>query len=112
MLEQNFGVSYSPEKIKILFVMLIESGWTQERFQRTLKWFLKTKFNQAWTISDWFGYDVKVYPYSWYLRQVHENGREVNAEIEIVYLPEKKIGYRYIGGDPLPFETKRISDIH
>lgn len=112
MLEQNFGIGYGREKMSMLLSMMKEDGWTEDRFKRTLRWFLKNKFNPAWTVSDWFNHEVKVYSYSWYLKQVHEKGVEVNDELEVVYLPEGKIGYRYMGEEPLPFDTKPISEIH
>lgn len=107
MLEQNFGKEYPIEKFQMLFQMIRDENWTDERFKRTLKWFLKTKYNQAWTIADWFQYEgVKLYPYAWYLEQVSKLGAKANSQIECYELSEnpKIIGYRFADGETLPFK--------
>lgn len=104
VLEQNFGVEFSNEKWLLLAEMIDEEGWTEERFWRTFKWFLKNKKFPAWTIADWFEFGIKIYPYSWYLSQVNEFGGRVNEEIERYKLPNDVIGYRYADGEDLPFE--------
>jgi len=83
--------------------MIHDEHWSEERFVRTLKWFLKNKRFSAWTVADWFDYGVKVYPYSWYLDQVHEFGREVNDRIE-AYRINGVVVYRYADGQELPFD--------
>ena len=104
ILEESFGKDYSDAKMAVLFDMMREDGWSELRFARTLKWFLKTKHFKDWTIADWFQYGVKVYPYAWYLEQVSKNGASVNAQIETYKLPSGLIVYRYRDGEELPFE--------
>lgn len=103
ILEQNFGTEYSAEKWRMLAALIDEEGWTEERFQRTFKWFLKNKRFPAWTIADWFDYGVRIYPYTWYLEQVHKNGAAVNKQIEVYDLGNGVVGYRYADGETLPF---------
>jgi hypothetical protein len=87
----------------LLVDMIREDGWTEERFQRTLKWFLKNKPFPAWTVADWFSFSVKVYPYSWYLEQVSKNGGGVNKQIETYRINGVTV-FRYADGQELPFE--------
>ena len=103
MLRMNYGVEYPAEKMNMLFSMIKEEGWTSARLQATAKWFLKNKKYPNWTVSDWFDYQVKLYPYSWYLEQVHIKGGIVNKEIER-YKINGKILFRYADGIDLPFE--------
>jgi hypothetical protein len=98
-----YGADYAPEKISVLFEMIREEGWTEERFKRTFKWFLKHKKFATWTIADWFDFGIEVHSYSWYLEQVNEFGRDVNKRIE-VYKIEGTVVYRYADGEILPFE--------
>ena len=103
MLRMNYGVEYPAEKMNMLFSIIKEEGWTSARLQATAKWFLKNKKYPNWTVSDWFDYKVKLYPYSWYLEQVHTRGQIANKEIE-TYKIEGQIFYKYKDGTDLPFE--------
>jgi len=103
MLESNFGGPISDGKMAMLFEMCQEDGWTEERFLRTFKWFLKNKPYPAWTVADWFHYTVKVYPYEWYLNQCRP-GQDVLKEMEIYRLPDGTVVYKWIDGEALPFE--------
>lgn len=102
-MQEVFGTDYSQEKISILFEMIREEGWTEERFKRTFKWFLKNKKFGTWTIADWFDYRVDIHPYSWYLEQVNQFGREINKRIEW-YRIDGVLACRYSDGEQLPFE--------
>ena len=64
-MQANYGTDYAPEKIALLFDMIRDEEWSEERFNRTFKWFLKNKPFPSWTIADWFSYGVKVYPVEW-----------------------------------------------
>ena len=108
LLEQNFGVKYPKETFAILFDMINDEGWSEERFQRTLKWFLKTKYNQAWTISDWFQYGVKLYPVQWMHEQINKMGNPPRAwERFERYRINGVVAVKLKDGIDLPFE--RIS---
>ena len=89
----------------LMFDMIRDEGWTEERFNRTLKWFLKNKPYPAWTIADWFQYDVKVYPYAWVLRQVF-NGANWKTDIESYELPDGSVVYKLRDGQTLPFKRR------
>jgi len=104
MLEANFGKDYSNEKMALLFDMIRDDAWTEERFSRTLKWFLKTKHFRDWTVADWFSYAIKVYPYSWYLEQVKKCGQAVNMQIQNLRLSDDTVVFRYRDHEILPFE--------
>ena len=104
ILQANFGTEFSSEKISVLFDMIREECWSEERFQRTLKWFLKNKKFPSWTVSDWFDYGVKLYPRAWYLKQCHENGGYAPIGIQFYKLPDEKIAYKYKDDEELPFE--------
>lgn len=106
MLKLNFGVEYSQEKFSMLWDMIQEEGWTRERLMWTVKHFLKTKKFPNWTIADWFDYDVKLYPYTWYMQQVNEFGGVVNDQLEIFKINGTFL-YRYKDGTDLPFERIR-----
>ena len=107
VLQANYGTEYSPEKTAILFDMIREEKWSEERFNRTLNWFLKNKKYPSWTISDWFDYDVKLYSYGWYLKQVRENGASINNSIE-AYTIDGVTGYKYRDGSELPFPKRDL----
>ena len=104
ILQANYGTEYSQEKIALLFDMIREDGWSEERFQRTLKWFLKNKKFPSWTISDWFDYGIKIYPRAWYLKQCHENGGHATSGIQFYKLSDGSVGYKYKDSEELPFE--------
>lgn len=103
MLKMNFGIEYSQEKFTMLWEMIREEGWTRERLIQTVKHFLKTKKFPNWTIADWFDYNVKLHPYSWYILQVHEYGPNVNEQMEM-FRVNGIVLYRYKDGTDLPFE--------
>ena len=105
-LEQAYGVEYPKEKFAILFDMINEEGWSEERLMRTVKWFLKTKYNQAWTIADWFQYGVKLYPFRWMRDYCAKNGiREVDFMKTLdCYLVEGVRLYKMKDGVDLPLE--------
>ena len=103
LLKLNYGVDYSKEKFTMLWEMIVEEGWTNERLKATVKWFLKNKKYATWTIADWFEYSVKLYPYSWYLDQIQQFGGSVNQQIE-KYKVNGIVLYRYNDGSRLPFE--------
>ena len=88
--------------------MIREEKWSEERFTRTLKWFLKGKKFPSWTISDWFDYDIKLYSYGWYLQQVHEQGASINNSIEVYEIAEGISGYKFIDGNELPFPRRLL----
>lgn len=106
MLEANFGVAFSVERFSALVDMIAEEGWSADRFNRTVRWFLKTKHFPAWTIADWFDYGVKLYPHSWYLNECHKTGNVRIHEQMDVYRINGKAFYRYKdpAAEPLPFE--------
>lgn len=80
-IQQAFGVEYPAEKFSILFDMILDEGWTEARFKDTVKWFLKNKYNQAWSPSDWFQYGAKLYPWRHYREYCHEkNIREIDFQ--------------------------------
>ena len=81
LLSMNYGVDYPRQKFMMLWNMLKEDNWTAERLKATVKWFLKHKKFATWVIADWYEYDVKIYPYSWYLEQIKNGVR--NEEIEM-----------------------------
>jgi len=103
-LQQAYGVDYPKEKFSILFDLIVDEGWNEERFTRTLKWFLKTKYNQAWTIADWFQYGVKLYPFRWVREYCHKNGlREVDfVQTLDVYMVDGVRLYKMKDGIELP----------
>ena len=103
MLKMNYGIDYPKEKMNMLWSMIKEEGWSAEKLKATVKWFMKNKRYPNWTIADWFDYKVKLYPYSWYLKQVNEFGGDVNEQIER-YRINGKVFYRYMDGTELPFE--------
>jgi hypothetical protein len=107
ILEQVYGVDYPKEKMMILFQLIDEEGWSEERFNRVFKWFLKTKYNQSWTIADWFQYDVKLYPFAWVRQHCHENG--LREDVFIRSLDCYNVGgvrmYKMKDGVDLPFPS-------
>ena len=105
-LQQSYGIDYPKEKFSILFDLIRDEKWTEERFQRTLKWFLKTKYNQAWTVADWFQYNIKVYPFQWVRNYCNKNGiREVDYIKTLdCYLVDGIRVYREKDGAELPLQ--------
>ena len=103
LIKTSFGVKYTKEKFSLLWELILEEGWTKERLNQTVKYFLKNKKFATWTIADWFDYTIKLYPYSWYLDQIHQFGSSANKTIER-YRIQGKVLYRYYDGNILPFE--------
>lgn len=105
-LQQAYGIEYPAEKFSILFDLIREESWTEERFNRTVKWFLKTKYNQAWTIADWWQYNVKLYPWQHYRNLCAKNGvREIDFQRSLdCYLVDGVRLYREKDGIELPLE--------
>lgn len=107
MLQTNFGLEFSNEKFELLFRLILEDGWTNERFYQTLKWFLKNHKYPNWTIADWFNFSNKLYPYSWYLKQPDK----FQLEAYIITMPKSEsrvILWKYKDGYELPFKKIRI----
>ena len=104
ILQANFGTEYAPEKTAALFDMIRDDDWSEERFTRTFKWFVKNKPFAAWTIADWFQYGVKLYPYAWYLRQQSDAGpdRIVLKKMDVYQLSPGVFGYKWKDGETLP----------
>ena len=102
VLQANFGTEYSPEKTAVLFDMIREDEWTESRFNSTLAWFVKSKKFPSWTVSDWFDHDVKLYPYSWMLKQVAA-GVDAKTDLEIWEVEYNVFGWKMRDGVPLPF---------
>ncbi|MHB8335807.1 MAG: hypothetical protein ACYDEE_00120 [Ignavibacteriaceae bacterium] len=103
LIKTSFGVIYPQEKFSLLWELILEEGWSKERFNLTVKHFLKHKKYASWNIADWFDYSVKLYPYSWYLDQIHQFGAAANKTIER-YRIQGKVLYRNYDGSILPFE--------
>ncbi len=101
ILKLNYGIDYPIEKFTILWEMIMEEKWTKQRLMATVKWFLKTKRYPNWTIADWFDYQVKLYPHSWYIKQINEGVK--SSEIEC-YKINGKAYFKLIDGITLPFE--------
>lgn len=73
-LEINFGVEIPKEKSTLLFNFLEDEGWSNERFNRTLQWFLRKKIYPNWSIADWTNYEVKLYTFDWIANYCHKEG--------------------------------------
>ncbi len=97
----NYGIDYQPEKFSLLWEMIIEAKWSKERLNRTLKWFLKTKKYPNWTISDWFEYEIKLFPYAWYLEMINKGYKH---EDMCAYRINGKSFYKLNDLNELPFE--------
>ncbi len=103
MLQTNFGIEFLNEKFEMLFELILEEGWTHERFRETLKWFLKNHKYPNWTIADWFNYSVKLYPYSWYLKQPDKSQLEA-YQVKLPKTNSTVVLWKNIDGYELPFE--------
>lgn len=79
MLEQNFGTAIPDAKWMMLCQRIIEEDWSEQRFKRTLKWFLENKRFPSWTIADWFDYNVRLYPIQWMNAEIHKMGNPPKA---------------------------------
>lgn len=107
MLEANYGTEYSTEKLTLLFDTFRQDGWSEERFLRTLKWFIRHKQFPAWTIADWYNFDgIRVYPYEWYLKQCRE-GLDVLAQMDVYRLPNGATVYKWKDGNDLPLPKRK-----
>lgn len=82
LLKMNYGVDYPKEKFSMLWDMIREDNWTNERLKQTVKYFLKNKKFATWTIADWYDYGVKLFSYSKYLEELAKKGATFNNEIE------------------------------
>jgi len=108
MLQTNFGIEFLNEKFEMLFELILEEGWTHERFRETLKWFLKNHKYPNWTIADWFNYSVKLYPYSWYLKQPDKSQLEA-YKVKLPKTNSTVVLWKNKDGVELPFQKIKIS---
>jgi len=108
ILKGNYGADYSHEKALLLLEMIREEGWTEERFMRTFKWFLKNKPFPAWTIADWFQYGVRLYPLEWANQQAHEFGSGVWDRMDIYEVEstdgKKVLLFKWKDGEDVPLK--------
>jgi hypothetical protein len=104
MVQANFGVEYDKTKAALLFDMIREDRWSEERFVRTLKWFLKNKPFPSWTMADWFNYSIKVYPLQWLQGSEYTIG-----DVYIYRLPDGVFGVKPLDGNELPFEGLKFT---
>jgi hypothetical protein len=105
LIEMSFGADFAREKFTMLWDMIGEDGWTAERLHATTKNFLKTKKYATWTIADWYDFDVKVYPYSWYLEQIRNGMSNDNIEI---YKYENMTVFKLKDGVKMPVQYEKI----
>ena len=101
MIRLNYGTDYAPEKFKLLFGMIKEDKWSHERFIKTVKHFLKHQRFSAWTIADFYGFQIKLYPYSWYSEQISKGIPACGLE---GYKVNGKVMWKLKDGETLPFE--------
>jgi hypothetical protein len=106
MIELSYGVKFETKdktmtKIDVLFDLIAEEGWSKERLQATTKWVLKNKKWGTWTPADWFEYGVKLYPYSWYQKQIASGVKHEEMEC---YLVNGIVLWKMKDGQELPFE--------
>lgn len=101
LIKINYGIDYPKEKLTVLWTMIKEENWTNERLERTVKWFLKTKKFPNWTIADWFEYEIKLYPYGWYKEQIRKGYSDNDLE---GYKINGRIFWKFKNNDELPLE--------
>lgn len=105
MLKLNYGIKYEPAKFQMLWGMILSRGWSAERLKKTVEWFLMNKKFPNWTIADWFDYDVKIYPYAWYLEKMDEGYKSEDFEM---YKIDGKVYWKLKDGNELPFEKVEL----
>lgn len=108
LIKINYGVDYPKEKLTVLWNMIKEENWTNERLQRTVKWFLKTKKFPNWTIADWFEYQIKLYPYGWYKEQISKGFTDSDMQ---GYKINGRTCWKFKDNDELPFEKIISGDL-
>jgi hypothetical protein len=101
LLKMNYGVDYPVEKFSMLWEMIQEEKWTAERLRAALKWFLKNKKWATWTIADWFDYDIKLFPHSWYVEKINEGYKDSDFDC---YKINGQALWTLKNGTELPFE--------
>ena len=106
VLEQNFGTPIPNAKWMMLCQRIIEEDWSEERFKRTLNWFIDNKRFPSWVVADWFDYNVKLFPFQWVRQHCHKNGlREVDFIRTLdVYMVDGIRLYKMKDGIELPLE--------
>lgn len=72
LLKVNFGVEYPREKFAVLWKMILEDKWSKERFEKTVKWFLKNKKFANWTFADFYDYKIELHSIDWALQENHK----------------------------------------
>lgn len=106
IIKQNFGIEYPDEKFNLLWQMIRDENWSSERLTSTTKWFLKNKKWAAWTAADWFDYGVKLYPHSWYLKQISAG---VKHEEMICYKIERHFLWKMKDNQSLPLQPYTLN---
>lgn len=105
VLEQNFGTPIPNAKWMMLCQRIIEEDWSEERFKRTLNWFIDNKKYPSWTIADWFEYGVKLYPIQWMNREIGKMGNPERAwELFDRYRVNGVVVCKFKDGIELPLE--------
>lgn len=99
LIKTNVGVDYTSEKFDTLLSLVQEDGWTNERLLATTKYLLKTKPYMNWTVADFYGYDIKLYPYSWYQEQISKGVKHEQME---AYKVNGVVRFKMVDGLNLP----------
>jgi hypothetical protein len=100
-LEENYKTAYTNSFMELLANLMVKDKWNVQRLQDTLEWFIKTNPYPNFGAANWFNYNVKLYPYSWYLEQLNKGVR--NEDIDR-YKINGELMFRMKDGTTLPFE--------
>jgi hypothetical protein len=101
MVQSSLGGRIPDDKFKLLWGEVQREGWSEARFNSVLHWFLQNRPYQAWSISDWFQYSVKVYPWAWYASKCSESHNPL-PEMDRYKLSDGTIVYKWKDGVEIP----------
>ncbi len=102
LLQIAYGKEYQKEKFSLLWNLVQEDKWTVERLEFTVKQFIKTNKWKDWTVADFYNLsNIKLYPYSWYLKKLSEGVPDKNLEC---YRINNVALWRERDGLELPYE--------
>jgi hypothetical protein len=104
LLEANYGMEYSGQKVSVLFELLREENWSGERLKRVTKWICKNLKWATWTTADFMTAPLgNLYNYAWVLEEVHKD-RSAMKRMEAWKVSEGVVLWRYADGTDLPYE--------
>jgi hypothetical protein len=98
-LELNYGIPCPLPKLAQLTVFVLNRNWTKARLDRATEYILEHNKFPTWTVADFCGYTCKLYPHSWYIKQINDGIKDEDME---AYKVNGQVLWKMKDGNELP----------